>query len=538
MLSQNQFKKTARIVVLFLLAVNMLLIPQASCKLNENNGLAIDVFTQKSPINGKGPNQPSDTFFPSELVILYSYVTYNGQPCTQLLVSYAIKSPHEDYSFYMTAFTNQSGIAMVSFRIPPYYNIEENIIFGKWTVNATVRIGEIYAYDTLSFKVGWIVTVKSIQTMDANLEQRNLFLKGDYVKIYLELENIALTSKNVTITITALDSSNAPIFTVEVVDEEIAPGVNNLLVDGGRIPITATPGTATLSVSLFTNPPALGGAPYSPAVEYTFVIATRDLAITHVDVSPTSVKKGESVAVCVVVKNEGDFTESFNVQIFLNHSLIRELDVKSLSPNKEETLNFEFSTQDLPGGNYTLIITVPALEGEYDLADNNFTTTIRVLEQVHDVAVSSVSLSKSEVKIGESVAVCVVVKNEGDFTESFNVQIFLNQTLMEVISVKNLAPGDERILNITINTSGLSEGNYLVYVIIPAIPHELSSNNNVYIDGIITLTARAFYAWNLVFLLLIIALILITLTFIYEYWRKRKKNKGKSHLVLVARLSP
>ena len=109
---------------------------------------------------------------------------------------------------------------------------------------------------------------------------------------------------------------------------------------------------------------------------------------------------------------------------------------------------------------------------------------------------------------------------------------------MEVISVKNLAPGDERILNITINTSGLSEGNYLVYVIIPAIPHELSSNNNIYIDGIITLTARAFYAWNLVFLLLIIALILITLTFIYEYWRKRKKNKGKSHLVLVARLSP
>ena len=50
----------------------------------EEKSLILDVFTQKTPFNGRGLNQSSDPFAPYEIVKLYGNLTYNGTPLTKV----------------------------------------------------------------------------------------------------------------------------------------------------------------------------------------------------------------------------------------------------------------------------------------------------------------------------------------------------------------------------------------------------------------------------------------------------------------------
>jgi len=121
---------------------------------------AIDLYTQKEPYGGRGPNQPSDAFAPQEDVILYAHVTYRDYPVPGKIVAFEVHGPinHvENLSFARTAVTNADGVANVSFRMPWPNGYVEEVVFGVWDVIAVVDIAEVVVNDTLTFKVGWIV---------------------------------------------------------------------------------------------------------------------------------------------------------------------------------------------------------------------------------------------------------------------------------------------------------------------------------------------------------------------------------------------
>lgn len=83
---------------------------------SNNTGGKIDLFTQKEPYSGKGPNMPSDAFNPGEEVQIYALVTYNVESVQNLPVAFEILGPkiHVDCR---TVFTDETGIATISFRI-------------------------------------------------------------------------------------------------------------------------------------------------------------------------------------------------------------------------------------------------------------------------------------------------------------------------------------------------------------------------------------------------------------------------------------
>ena len=351
-----------------LLAVGMLCTVRYS---RGDSGLVVDAYTQKVPFNGEGMNQPSDPFSPDEKVIVYAKVTYNEGPCINQLVSFAVLPPNNSFPFMLSDFTNESGIAACTFRVPSIY-------MGEWIVNVTANIGEIFAYDILKFNVTWIVNVKRIEILDENFVPKNLFSHGERVNIKLHLRNEALSPKDVIVAITIFDSAETCIISIES-SERILHGDNMIFIDGKEIPLFASSGNATLIVNLYDRPLEEGGQLFCPEASESFSIGIVNVAIVGFEASSTQVRKGELVKLTITAKNEGEFTQTFNLQVFANGSLIKELTVENLEAGAQRVVSLTLNTSDMSAGNYTIKAYIPPVPGEKDVSDNEKEVSISII---------------------------------------------------------------------------------------------------------------------------------------------------------------
>jgi len=349
--------------------------------LSNNEKGNIDIFTQKKPYDGKGPNISSDAFAPQESVILYALVTFDGNPKENLLVAFDIKTP-SNKSFSLSATTNRSGIAKVDFRIlQPPIDIKENEVFGVWNVIGNVLIGNKLFQDSMSFKVGYIVELISAKTIDEKLEYRSSFGKGGDVGIELALMNIAMVIKNVTIAIVIQDCLQFVVNSSLIRDLKITPNEKLVFIYFKlQLPSWAYTGNATIYVSALTEPISEGGIPYCPEISTNFNIVNynpiritfHDVAVVDVISGKIEVERGESLNIQIIVGNEGTQIENFSVQIYFNDTLVESLYVTKLQPYSNVFLNLNISTSHLDIGKYVINVSIPVLLNETDLTDNTF----------------------------------------------------------------------------------------------------------------------------------------------------------------------
>jgi len=125
----------------------------------------VDLFTQR---NGKGPNQPSGSFRPQEMAILYAYVTYNNKPVQNKFVSFEVLDPLNRSVMCRTAETNTSGLTTVWFSIP------EHSVIGMWFAIAKTKVAEEIVEDTLTF----IVSVLGDVNGDGKVRSNDIILVG------------------------------------------------------------------------------------------------------------------------------------------------------------------------------------------------------------------------------------------------------------------------------------------------------------------------------------------------------------------------
>jgi hypothetical protein len=237
----------------------------------------IDVYTQyPAPYGGQMRGQDADAYAPQDLVILYAKVTYNRFPVGNKLVEFEIHSPHDDIILYRTAYTdNTTGIATASFRLDWPGGVSpaqaQAMIFGTWTVYASVDLDQVTIFDTLHFKVGWLVQVTSVATVFPVYNHLNI------MTIDITYQSISAQVRPVTFTVTIYDDAGyglgsmtfsttaggGPIMGVTTGSYEFV---------GFVIPYEARSGTGTVYADAYTKLPTMGGVPYCPEVSTTFII--------------------------------------------------------------------------------------------------------------------------------------------------------------------------------------------------------------------------------------------------------------------------
>jgi hypothetical protein len=231
------------------------------------SGPFLDIYTQKpDPYSGKGLDRASDAFAPQEEVILYGEAHYDCERIEYKFVAFEIRDPNGRAIDYRVNATNQDGIAMTSFRLA------SNATFGTYTVFGTVEILGRIANDTLTFRVGWIIEISTLNIVNASGEPQTTFARGENVCFNVTAKNIAFVSKTVTFTIAALDVNGAPVGQIVLPYWEIPSGTSVIFLASVQIPEWTYIGVALAFANAYTHLPITSGVPYCPEVSAVFTI--------------------------------------------------------------------------------------------------------------------------------------------------------------------------------------------------------------------------------------------------------------------------
>ena len=232
---------------------------------------------------------------------------------------------------------------------------------------------------------------------------------------------------------------------------------------------------------------------------YAFRNETHDVAVINVtcDEKRIPVPQNATVPINVSLWNKGSFDEtdisittSYNTTVFNSTSI-------SLARGEKLTIPILWNTTNVPIGNYTICVNAtlaPPIIDE-DRSDNIKTCQIEVTTGVHDINVTDVKPSvpgidptkpipiKNITCQSLCVAIYVTVKNEGNYTETFNVTAYYNSNVINYTTVTNLPPGENTTVTFTWNTTGVAKGNYTIKAIADTVPGETDVADNTLSDG-------------------------------------------------------
>jgi PKD repeat protein/KaiC/GvpD/RAD55 family RecA-like ATPase len=148
--------------------------------------------------------------------------------------------------------------------------------------------------------------------------------------------------------------------------------------------------------------------------------------------------------------------------------------------NTSETSANIITHSYLAPGYFNVTLTVFSNQG------HNASTTQQISLQVHDAAIIDITLSVTEVQLGQIVNVTVKTKNKGTAPESFGVTLFRNETVIASQQVVNLPPGEEQGLIFYWNTSGVQDGGrFLIQAKADNVTGETALSDNIGVGGLV-----------------------------------------------------
>ena len=164
-------------------------------------------------------------------------------------------------------------------------------------------------------------------------------------------------------------------------------------------------------------------------------------------VTPSSVNVGSPVTISVTVKNTGDLEGTTTVDLLVN-SVKEQSKTVTLAGGASQTVTF--TVTKTTAGSYT--VKVGSLTGSFTVAKPPTPAAFEL---------SGLSVTPAEVKSGESVTVSVTVKNTGELSGSYSVELKVDGASKET-KTGTLAGGVSATLSYTV--SGAAVGTHPVAV--------------------------------------------------------------------------
>jgi hypothetical protein len=161
------------------------------------------------------------------------------------------------------------------------------------------------------------------------------------------------------------------------------------------------------------------------------------------------------------------------------------LDAKVPEPplplQKEIGIEFEIPLTLLTrrAGDIVSLVAFTEFESYFDICPDEGTTSIQYIKD-HDMAILSLTPSKTVVGVGNLMQIGVIVWNEGNSWESFSVSVFYNASLIGTLYVGSLPPGSEYTLIFNWNTAEVPKGKYILSANASAVPGETDLIDNTY----------------------------------------------------------
>jgi len=221
------------------------------------------------------------------------------------------------------------------------------------------------------------------------------------------------------------------------------------------------------------------------AIDGYVMTLIRDIAVINVTVSDPWVYESFPVNITATIKNIGNVTETFDLKVYYDSTLIDTQAVVDLDPNEERYVLFTWDTTGVAGGIYTIKAEATQVPDEFDIANNVYEDgLIEIKELIRDVAIVHVSADPSIIYAGWPVNVTVTARNNGNLSETFDVIIYYSNNTMATYPVVDLPPNGEVTFVHMWNTTGLPEcSNFTIWAEATTVPFEINTGDNYLVDG-------------------------------------------------------
>jgi len=425
----------------------------------------LDAYTQR---DGKGLNEPSDAFAPSELVLVSAFLAYNGSAVMGKAVTFHLYYPNGSLMMSRVTQTDDKGIAFIVYTIP------SSPPFGIYTVNASHSILSRLVSDKLEFRVGWLIETLQAPACNRFGVTKDGFGIGEPLYFLVKMQNIRFRSTPVSFTVCGFDEQYHPIASNKIT-MVAPPNETTFIFYAGVIPSNALVGDAIAYINAFVY---IGGSAFCPEKDSQFRIKLPipDVAVVSVQASPSTVRVGKSVEITVTVLNDYYRPQSFNLTIFANTTNIRKFSIVDLTPYAFTNCTYVWDTYTFSQGNYRISAQASVVPGEIDTADNTLANGfVRIVPKtgpVHDISITGVKISKTIASSLNVVQINVTVQNQGDYTEIFDVSIFANSSFVQKSTTIVLSPGSSIEVTFTWSIAGWSLGKYNVIAYASEVPGE------------------------------------------------------------------
>jgi hypothetical protein len=102
---------------------------------------------------------------------------------------------------------------------------------------------------------------------------------------------------------------------------------------------------------------------------------------------------------------------------------------------------------------------------------------------IHDVAILSVIATLPSMPRGLGFVILVKVINNGNVTETLNVTVYTNTTIIQTFTDVTLNSGTNRTLAFVWDTTPCALGTYTVSAYVTPVPGETNIADNTFVDG-------------------------------------------------------
>ena len=197
----------------------------------------------------------------------------------------------------------------------------------------------------------------------------------------------------------------------------------------------------TISTTIYHFTPFTVLEHISPAA-----FAASDLAI-----SPTEVDVGQSVTISLLVANTGELSGSYEVTLKI-HNVTVDTKYVTLAGGASQKVTFTTTAKDAAG---TYTVTVDGLSGTFTVKAPPAPTPAAAFNT------SALTISPTEVDIGQSVTISVLVANTGELSGSYEVTLKIDNVTVDTKYV-TLAGGASQ--SVTFTTAKDAAGTYTAAV--------------------------------------------------------------------------
>jgi len=257
----------------------------------------------------------------------------------------------------------------------------------------------------------------------------------------------------------------------------------------------ATPEPPPPSVKLYVHPSSITDPTLVP--NETFIINITIVEVENLYGYEFTLGYNTSVLDCTdvtvhAIQDETNFTPDYSIDdvagiIWVNVTYVSPAEpITSYPPATMVSITFQViasgeSILDLYDTNLIEQLGEPILHG---VSDGYFSNMA-----IRDLAIVDVILSRTQAyekfrNIESIIDITVIVRNEGDMTETFDLSTYYDDTLIETQAITDLDPDTNATVTFNWDTTNLPLYiNYTIKAVAHEVPEEISTDNNVYFDG-------------------------------------------------------